>query len=143
MHKDSIYIQKIWEDLDFFELSINFSIENLSSTLNIYTSNDDLEILKQGLTDFSNNFKSKSFRWVSGEDNQLSTHYLSLNFTHLDNRGNIKVEVLTDTKENPHNIRTNFYIITDLNQIDDFINKIGNLKENKISDFKSLIQKTV
>lgn len=143
MDKNSIYIQKIWEDLDFFELSINFSIENLSSTINIYTSNDDLEILKQGLTEFSNDFKSKGFRWVSGEDNQLSTHYLSLDFSRFDNRGNIKIEVLTDTKESPHNIRINFYIITDLNQIDDFINKIGNLQENKISEFKGLIQKTI
>jgi len=139
MTEPSIRIKKIWEDVDFFEVNVEFKGISCTATLDIYTSNDDLEDLRQGIKRFSN-FHQDEFTWVSGIDNGNTTHFLSLRFFLHNKMGTVGIEVTADNKaEKPYWMRSNFFILTELGQIDDFEKKIEQLIQEDITGFKSVI----
>ncbi|WP_257143896.1 hypothetical protein [Bacillus pseudomycoides] len=98
MPEPSIKIKRIWEDTDFFELNYEFSGFYSTANINIYTTSEELEDLKEGIIKFST-FKLHEFRWVSGEDIDNITHFLSMRFFLHDKRGIVGIEVVTDNKQ--------------------------------------------
>ncbi|TKI88569.1 hypothetical protein FC699_27760, partial [Bacillus wiedmannii] len=79
MPEPNIKIKKIWEDTDFFELNFDFTGFYSTANINIYTTNKELEDLKEGIIKFST-FKLHEFQWVSGEDIDNVTHFLFIRF---------------------------------------------------------------
>ncbi len=135
----SIRVKKIWEDVDFFEINLEFNGLSCIATIDIYTSNDELEDLRQGMKSFSN-FQQDEFTWISGMDNENTTHFLSIRFFAHNKTGIVGIEVVADNKEEkPYWMRSNFFILTELNQIDDFERKLENLINEDIDKFESLI----
>ncbi|WP_197228013.1 hypothetical protein [Bacillus mycoides] len=53
MPEPNIKIKRIWEDTDFFELNFDFTGFYGTANINIYTTNEELEVLKEGLIKFS------------------------------------------------------------------------------------------
>ncbi|AIF42084.1 hypothetical protein [Virgibacillus sp. SK37] len=123
MPQPSVKIQKVWlDDNDsFFELSLDFCTGCCSMNLNIFTDNEELEKLNQGVMDFAS-FKQKEFLWITGEDVEKVSHFLSMRFFLYGNRGYVGVEV------------------TALSQIDDFTRKLRNFIKGEICELESLIQ---
>ena len=139
MPEPSIRIKKIWEDVDFFELNLEFKGISCTATIDIYTSNDDLADLRQGLKSFVN-LQQNEFTWTSGIDNGNTTHFLSLRFFLLNKTGTVGIEIIADNKaEKPYWMRSNFFILTELGQIDDFEQKIEQLIQEEIAEFESII----
>ncbi|PEO77831.1 MULTISPECIES: hypothetical protein [Bacillus cereus group] len=139
MPEPSIKIKRMWEDTDFFELNFDFYGFSGTANISIYTTNEDLEDLKKGIIKFST-FKINEFQWVSGEDIDNVTHFLSMRFFLHDKRGIVGIEVVADNKQSkPYWMRSNLFILTELSQIDDFIKKIEQLISEKITELESII----
>ncbi|TKV48323.1 hypothetical protein C1I58_06290 [Bacillus sp. PIC28] len=139
MSEPSIKIKRIWEDTDFFELNFDFQGFSCNANIDIYTTNEELEDLRQGIIKFSN-LKLNEFQWVSGEDIENITHFLSIRFFLHDKKGIVGVEVIADNKQSkPYWMRTNFFILTELNQIDDFVKNLERLIKEKIIELEGII----
>lgn len=116
-----------------------FRLFSGTANINIYTTNEDLEDLKKGIIKFST-FKLNEFQWVSGEDIDNVTHFLSMRFFLHDKRGIVGIEVVADNKQSkPYWMRSNLSILTELSQIDDFIKKIEQLISEDITELESII----
>ena len=79
----AIRITKIWEDIDFFELRFNFKTTACSMDINIYSNNEELNNLRQGIIGFSQSFDE--FTWIAGEDTSDVTHFSSLRHFKINN----------------------------------------------------------
>ncbi|MBM6644469.1 hypothetical protein [Bacillus sp. RIT 809] len=139
MPEPNMKIKRIWEDTDFFELNFGFTGFYGTANINIYTTNEELEVLKEGIIKLST-FKLHEFQWVSGEDIDNVTHFLSMRFFLHDKRGIVGIEVVADNKQSkPYWMRSNLFILTELNQIDDFIKKIEQLISEEITELEGII----
>jgi hypothetical protein len=137
-----VKIDRIWLDYedDFFELNLELSNGQCSVIIDIYTDNEELNTLKNGIIAFTN-FKQDEFIWISGEDVDNVTHFLSLRFFIYDKRGYVGIEVTADNKQSsPNSIRASFVIITVLSQIDDFIRQLESFINKKITEIEGIIQ---
>jgi hypothetical protein len=142
MPQPSVKIQKIWLDDDdsFFELYLDFCTGHCSVNINIYTDNEELEKLRQGVMDFAS-FKQEEFLWTSGEDVENVSHFLSMRFFLYGNRGYVGVEVTADNKlASPYSVRATFFLVTVLSQIDDFIRKLDSFIKGETYELESFIQ---
>jgi hypothetical protein len=139
MPEPSIRLTKMWEDVDFYEVQMEFKGNGCNVFIDIYTTNEELEDLRKGIIDFSNS-KTNEFIWTSGDDTENITHFLSIRFFKHNNRGHIGLEIIADNKnEKPYYMRSNFFIITELNQLDDFEKKLKRLIVEEIIEFESII----
>lgn len=78
------------------------------------------------------------FTWVSGNDIEKVTHFLSMRLFKHSNRGHIGIEIVADNKmEEPYHMRSKFFIITELNQLDDFVSKLQRLINEEIMELES------
>ncbi|WP_335871146.1 hypothetical protein [Bacillus sp. 2205SS5-2] len=142
MPEPSVKIQKIWIDDDdsFFELNLDFCTGHCSVNIDIYTDNEELEELRKGVIDFAS-FKQEEFIWVTGEEADNVSHFLSMRFFLYGNRGYVGVEVTADNKNtSPYSVRATFFLVTVISQIDDFTRKLGSFIKGEIFELESLIQ---
>lgn len=94
--------------------------------------------MKDNLSLFSN-LKRKEYQWIQGEDNESATQYVQVRFFHFNNQGHIGVEFVLDNKlDIPDKTRVNFYLITELNQIDDFVYKLEGLIKGITDNLESI-----
>lgn len=134
----AIRITKIWEDIDFFELRFNFKTTACSMDINIYSNNEELNNLRQGIIGFSQSFDE--FTWIAGEDKSDATHFLSLRHFKINNRGYVGVEVLADNKLDSHEkIKANFCIVTFVGQLDDLLRKLERLINGEVLEIEGLL----
>ncbi|WP_108671405.1 hypothetical protein [Peribacillus acanthi] len=142
MPEPSLKLKKIWldDDENFFELNLDFSTDNCKVNIDIYTDNEELEELRNGVMEFSN-FKQKEFIWITGEDVENASHFLSMRCFLYGNRGYVGIEVTADNKNaSPYSMRATFCIVTILSQLDDFTRKLGSFIKGEINEVDSLIQ---
>jgi hypothetical protein len=129
--------EKIWTDVNFFESHISFYGYEFNISLDIYTGNNSLNELRLGLLEFVEQLGKSEFLWSSGYEK--ATHYLSLRFFLQEKRGIVGVEVnLDNNMEPPSRFRSNFYLLTELNQLDDLAKKLEKLIKEEINDFEGL-----
>ncbi|MBM0067184.1 hypothetical protein [Alkalicoccobacillus gibsonii] len=108
-------------------------------TLDIYTTNADLQELRQGIIHFSPDIANE-FRWTSGANTDDSTHYLSVRFFNHTNRGHVALEIILDNKQEvPESLHSHFYTLTELNQLDDFARKLKILINEEASEIEGLL----
>ena len=139
MPEPSIRMKKIWEDVDFYEVHFGIKGNGCTVDINIYTTNEEFGELRKGIIDFSDS-KTNEFTWTSGSDIENVTHFLSIRFFKHNNRGDIGLEIIADNKnEKPYYMRSNFFIITELNQLDDFVNKLKRLIDEEIIELESIV----
>lgn len=139
MPEPGIRLTKIWEDVDFYEVNIEFNSNNCNVNIDVYTTNEELEELRKGIVVFSH-LKTNEFIWKSGNDTENVTHFLSIRFFKHNNRGHIGLEIAADNKnKKPYYMRSNFFIITEINQLDDFVKKLKRLIDEEIIELESII----
>jgi hypothetical protein len=139
MPEPGIILTKMWEDVDFYEVQMEIKGNGCKVYIDIYTTNEELEELRKGIIDLSH-LKTNEFIWTSGIDTESVTHFLSIRFFKHNNRGHIGLEIIADNKnEKPYYMRSNFFIITELNQLDDFVKKLKRLIDEEIIELESII----
>ncbi|WYP25440.1 hypothetical protein NSQ54_14085 [Alkalihalobacillus sp. FSL W8-0930] len=139
MSNPSIRIKKIWEDETLIECHLEFLTTSSKVSLDVYTTNADLEELRQGIIHF-NPGAGAEWIWTSGENTDDATHYLSVRFFNHTNRGHIGLEIILDNKQDvPAFLYSHFYILTELNQLDDFAWKLKQLINEEVSEIEGLM----
>jgi hypothetical protein len=135
----SIRIKKIWEGETLLECCLEFLTTSSKVSLDIYTTKADLEELRQGIIHFSPDIANE-FRWTSGANTDDSTHYLSVRFFNHSNRGHVALEIILDNKQEvPESLHSHFYILTELNQLDEFSRKLKQLINEEVSEIEGLL----
>ncbi|MBU8688604.1 hypothetical protein KM918_14855 [Priestia megaterium] len=133
-----IKLRKVWEDETLLELNMIVTSHHCKVNIHFYTTIEDLKELKDNLTLFSN-LKQKEYQWIQGEDTDNAAHYVQVRFFHFNNQGHIGVEFVLDNKlDIPDRTRMNFYLVTELNQIDDFIYKLEGLIKGITDNLESI-----
>ncbi|MGM0834688.1 MAG: hypothetical protein ACQEV7_00930 [Bacillota bacterium] len=133
-------MKKIWTDVDFFEVNLSLYGNGCNVNMNIYLDNGHLEELRNGIHNFANRLGNSEFTWVTGHETENTTHFLFMRFFLNDKRGIVGIEFKIDNKlEPPYNMRSNFYMLTEINQLDDFTKKLGKFIRDEIHEFESLI----
>ncbi|WP_026584991.1 hypothetical protein [Bacillus sp. J33] len=139
MPEPSIRFKKTWEDVDFYELQMEFKCANCKAHIDIYTSNEELEELRKGINYFCN-LSINEFTWKSGNETENVTHFISIRFFKHNNRGHIGLELTVDNKlEVPEKMNANFFIITEINQLDDFVKKLERLINEEIIELEGIL----
>ncbi|MED4531799.1 hypothetical protein [Metabacillus fastidiosus] len=86
-------------------------------------------------------FQQNEFTRTSGADNDKITHFLSFRFFMHNKTGTVGIEIIADNKsEKPYWMRTNFFILTELGQADDFVKKLERLIQEEITEFEGMFQ---
>ncbi|GAB1792560.1 hypothetical protein [Priestia megaterium] len=133
-----VKLKKIWEDETLLELNMIVTSPHCKVNIHFHTTIEDLKELKDNLILFSN-LKRKEYQWIQGEDNERAAHYVQVRFFHFNNQGHIGVEFVLDNKlDIPDKTRVNFYLITELNQIDDFVYKLEGLIKGITDNLESI-----
>jgi len=133
-----VKLKKIWEDETLLELNMIVTSPHCKVNIHFHTTIEDLKELKDNLILFSN-LKRKEYQWIQGEDNERAAHYVQVRFFHFNNHGHIGVEFVLDNKlDIPDKTRVNFYLITELNQIDDFVYKLEGLIKGITDNLESI-----
>jgi hypothetical protein len=138
--KPRFKMKKIWTDVDFFEVNLSLYGSDCNVDMDIYLDNGHLEDLKSGIENFANQLGKNEFTWVTGHETENTTHFLSMRFFLHEKRGIVGIELKVDNKlEPPYSMRSNFYFLTEINQVDDFARKLGNFIKDEITELESLI----
>ena len=95
---DTISFEKIWEDVDFFQIQISVKTENIQVRTKIYTDIESIKRLSQKISTFPQNSADK-FVWGNGEGGDDSTSCVSLEFWCEDELGHILVEVYLELED--------------------------------------------
>jgi len=133
-----VKLKKIWEDETLLELNMIVTSPHCKVNIHFHTTIEDLKELKDNLILFSN-LKRKEYQWIQGEDNESAAQYVQVRFFHFNNQGHIGVEFVLDNKlDIPDKTRVNFYLITELNQIDDFVYKLEGLIKGITDNLESI-----
>ena len=141
--RTSLRLRKVWEDETLLELNMIVTSPHCKVNIHFYTTIEDLKDLKDNLTLFSN-LKRKEYHWIQGEDNESAAQYVQVRFFHFNNQGHIGVEFVLDNKlDIPDKTRVNFYLITELNQIDDFVYKLEGLIKGITDSLESISEARV
>ncbi|MGM7681143.1 hypothetical protein ACSVDA_03210 [Cytobacillus sp. Hm23] len=132
-------MKKMWTDVDFFEVNLSIFGSDCNVNLDIYTDNEELEELRRGIELFSTQLGENEFIWTTGNRTKHTTHFLSMRFFLQDKRGIIGIEFKVDNKSKPpYTMYANFYIITEINQIDELTRKIEKFIRGEIVKVESL-----
>jgi hypothetical protein len=133
-------MKKIWTDVDFFEVNLSLYGSDCNVDMNIYLDNGHLEELRSGIENFANQLGKNEFTWITGHETENTTHFLSLRFFLHDKRGIVGIEIKVDNKlEPPYSMLSNFYILTEINQVDDLARKLGEFIRDEMIELESLI----
>jgi hypothetical protein len=133
-------MKKIWSDVDFFEVNLSLSGNGCNVDMDLYLNNGDLEGLRNGIVNFGNQLGNSEFTWITGNGTENTSHFLTMRFFLHDKRGIVGIEFKVDNKlEPPYNMQSNFYILTEINQLDDFIRKLEKFISDEIHELESLI----
>lgn len=139
MQSTGVTIIKIWEDELFFEVNFKVRSSFCTSEIKFYTSNTELDELRKGLLSISS-LSENEYIWISGDDIENTIHYVYTRWSLHDKRGHVGVEIILDNKLSPPDkMRSHSYVITELNQLDDFINQLLRLIEGKSHIVKGLL----
>ncbi|MDU0205984.1 MULTISPECIES: hypothetical protein [Paenibacillus] len=139
MSNTGVTLIKIWEDENFFEISLEVRSIFCISEIKFYTDNSELDELRQGLLLISS-LSDNEYIWTSGEDKENTTHYVQTRWYVQDKRGHIGVEFILDNKDSaPDKMRSHSFVVTELNQLDDFINQLQQFIKGKSNVIKGLL----
>ncbi|TVY08025.1 hypothetical protein [Paenibacillus cremeus] len=139
MPNTGVTIIKIWEDEHFFEINLEVRSCFCVSDIKFYTDNTELDELRRGLLLISS-LSENEYVWRSGKDKKNSTHYVHTRWYLYDKQGHVGIEFILDNKDSPPDkMRSHSCVITELNQLDDFINQLQQFIKGKSSVVKGLL----
>ncbi|MCA0972215.1 DUF5959 family protein [Halobacillus litoralis] len=135
MSEYALHMKKVWEDDDFFEVNLSLASPHCEVNLDLYLDDESLSNWKDQLGAFT--AAHEAFRWTAG----LRTDEVMLTFFLKEKRGIVGVKVEVDNQlEPPSLVQSTFFIVTEMNQLDDLSVKLEAFVQGKIDRFEALIQ---
>lgn len=138
--RDNIIIEKIWQDKDFFEVSIKCSNNKISAITEIYLTNELIDELYEKI-EFVLQFQKKNIKWESGMRGNGSTSCVEFDITMKDKSGHINIEVYMELNDGGclEKHHCCFYVNTELGLLYEFNNHLMCLKDRVIGRKVSLM----
>ncbi|MBR5827594.1 MAG: hypothetical protein IKY78_11005 [Clostridia bacterium] len=133
MVTDNIIIERIWQDDEFFQVSITCQTNIIEVTSNVYIQDANINDLINILDVFlGTNIKETS--WLCGEIGANTTPGVLLKFIKIDRLGHIKIEVFLELDDGSLSKKhcCSFFVFTEHGQLLSFKNSLNKLKEKTI-----------
>lgn len=111
---DTISVERIWEDVGFFEIEVKAQSELICASVKSYTTSASINELANRLKTFPKGLDDR-FIWENGTKGDDSTPCLSLEFWCEDKLGHIVIEVYLEIDDGASYNRHNccFYLKTE------------------------------
>ena len=118
---DILTFERIWEDVDFFEIEVVAQTEKIRAIARIYTTESSINELSLRLAKFPKNPDDR-YIWKNGEKGDGSTPFVSLEFWCLDESGHIILEVYMEIDDGASLAKHNccFYLKTEIGLLNNF-----------------------
>ena len=118
---DTISIERIWEDADFFEIEVIAQTKLIHASVKSYTTMESINELASTLIAFPQNFDDR-YIWKNGEKGDSTTPFVSLEFWCEDKQGRIVVEVYMELDDGASYSKHNccFFVKTEIGLLNRF-----------------------
>ena len=118
---DILSIERVWEDVDFFEIEVVAQSTIISASTKSYTTEEAICNLASRLTTFPYDFDDR-YIWENGDKGDGSTPFLSLGFWCEDKRGHVIIEVYMELDDGALYSKHNccFFIKTEIGLLNSF-----------------------
>lgn len=137
---DNIKMERIWQDIEFFELLVTCTNRNITVSTEVYMTDTSIDELHEQIGTILQ-LKDKTVLWTSGERGNQSTPCIEFNISMKDPGGHVLIEVFMELNDGGSLDKHHccFYLNTELGMLYDFNEKLMKLKEKKIGTSISLI----
>ena len=126
-------IERVWEDVDFFEIEVIAQSEIISASVRSYTTVASINELASRLANFPKKIDDR-YIWENGDKGDNTTPFVSLEFWCEDKLGHIVVEVYMELDDgasyNKHNCC--FFVKTEAGLLNSFGKSLVLLNEQGI-----------
>jgi len=132
---DYIEIERIWQDIDFFEIKITCISDSITATTKVYTTDENFDDLSDIIESFIHDNNNECY-WENGEKGDDTTACVSLRFYKEDKLGHIKIEVYMELDDGGKFSKHNccFYINTELGLLLEFHKNLFKIKTRKLGE---------
>jgi len=127
---DTLSIERVWEDADFFEIEVEALSELVRARAKTYIPTGGIADLALELATFPRNPNDRYF-WEAGGKDDNSTPYISLEFYCEDKLGHITVEIYMGINDGAPQSKHNccFFIKTEIGLLNSFGKSLTALNE--------------
>ena len=132
---DNIIMEKLYQDIDFFEVKLTCSSEIITATDKYYISSDNFKNLLTNMNGFLTGEIDEYF-WSSGKTGDDTTACFSLQFLREDKLGHVLLEVYMELNDGAKLSRHNccFYVRTELGLLTEFHKDLSVIIEQQLGD---------
>lgn len=129
---DALEIERIWEDVDFYEIAISVKGTDINVKMLAYIKNEMIMELSKAMNDVGCG-KFEEYNWECGKDIENVTYYAAMRVYRFNKVGKMAIDFILDNKlKKPFWMRTEFSIFTEANSLLDFSSKINSFVENNL-----------
>ena len=127
---DNLSIERVWEDVDFFEIEVIAQSDHIRAGVRSYTTAASISELALQLASFPKTLND-TFLWKNGTKGDDSTPFVSLEFWCKDKLGHIIVEVYMEVDDGASLSKHNccFFINTEPGVLNNFGKSLHLLNE--------------
>lgn len=138
---DNIKIERIWQDEDFFEISVTCSNNVITASTEVYVTDLSIKQLQNEIAQFLQFEKSEIF-WKSGERGNQTTPCVEVNICMKDSSGHVLIESFMELNDGGSLDKHTccFYINTELGMLHEFNSKLSMLINPVIGTRVSLVE---
>lgn len=130
---DTLSIERVWEDNEFFEVEIIAQSTPISASVKSYITEDSINELAQHLAVFPQRLNDK-YIWENGAKGDDSTPFVSFEFWCEDKLGHIVIEVYMELDDGASYSKHNccFFVKTEAGLLNSFGKSLVSLNERGI-----------
>ena len=137
----NIKIEKIWKDVDFFEVMVTCANENITASSPVYLTNTLVDQLHDEIDSLLSTI-SDLISWQSHAPAGSADPCFALKMWRKDSTGHVRIEVYLELNDggdlNKHNCC--FYIDTEIGLLYEFNQKLDTIKNGEIGTVISLLE---
>lgn len=112
---NALVIERIWEDVDFYEISITVNGVDVNVMMLTYINDEMIMELSDAMNEVGTG-KLQEYFWECGQDIENVTSYAAMKIYRFNRVGKIAIDVILDNKsKKPYWKRTEFSIFTEAN----------------------------
>lgn len=121
---DALKIERIWEDVDFYEIAISVKGTDVNVKMTTYINDEMIMELSKAMNDIGCG-NLEEYNWECGKDIENVSSYAAMRIYRFNKVGKMAIDFILDNKrKKPHWKRLQFSIFTEANSLIDFSKKI-------------------
>jgi hypothetical protein len=128
-------ISNIWSDEMIIELKIRACNPSVTSVVQIYVGESDIDELIASLTDFY--LHQKTFEWTVSDKTDLTTNYFYLKPYIYNTKKHVALEIEMINKDRFGHL-TKMHIGTELESINELVHELKKMQQNKSHEVKGI-----